>query len=87
MALLAVYTKPDCPLCAGLVAKLTAIQPELGFTLELRDITTRDDWQERYQYRIPVLEVNGRGFPSPQPRITNARLAALLGPALRVETP
>ncbi|WP_396034972.1 glutaredoxin family protein, partial [Candidatus Cyanaurora vandensis] len=51
-----VYTKPDCPLCQGLIARLQEIQPALAFTLELRQ-----DLSER----VPRLVVNGRPFPQP----------------------
>jgi len=82
MSLIIIYTKPDCPLCAGLLAKLMVIQPELGFTLEPRDITAQSVWFEQYQFKIPVLVVNGREFPTPSPRLTPERLKGLLGPNL-----
>lgn len=51
---LVLYSKPGCHLCEGLEEKLRAIDPP-GFDLEIRDITTRDDWFAAYQYEIPVL--------------------------------
>jgi len=51
---LILYSKPGCHLCEGLQAKLEQIQT-LKFDLEIRDITTRDDWFQQYQYEIPVL--------------------------------
>ncbi|NMF84615.1 glutaredoxin family protein [Nodosilinea sp. P-1105] len=48
------YSKPGCHLCEGLAEKLAAAS-HLPFDLEVRDITTRDDWFQRYQYDIPVL--------------------------------
>jgi hypothetical protein len=48
------YSKPGCHLCEGLYEKLVAAS-HLPFELEVRDITTRDDWFQRYQYEIPVL--------------------------------
>ncbi|MGB3202221.1 MAG: glutaredoxin family protein [Nodosilinea sp.] len=48
------YSKPGCHLCEGLEEKLVAAG-HLPFELEIRDITTRDDWFQRYQYEIPVL--------------------------------
>ena len=48
------YSKPGCHLCEGLEEKLVAAA-HLSFELEVRDITTRDDWFQRYQYEIPVL--------------------------------
>lgn len=51
---LVLYSKPGCHLCEGLQEKLEAL-PQLDFSLEVRDITTRPDWFNRYQYEIPVL--------------------------------
>ena len=51
---LILYSKPGCHLCEGLQEKLEQIQ-NLQFDLEIRDITTRDDWFQQYQYEIPVL--------------------------------
>ncbi len=48
------YSKPGCHLCEGLEEKLV-VAAHLPFELEVRDITTRDDWFQRYQYEIPVL--------------------------------
>lgn len=48
------YSKPGCHLCEGLQEKLEQIQT-LDFELEVRDITTRTDWFQTYQYEIPVL--------------------------------
>lgn len=51
---LILYGKPGCHLCEGLQEKLEQIQT-LNFTLEVRDITTCEDWFQAYQYEIPVL--------------------------------
>jgi hypothetical protein len=51
---LILYSKPGCHLCEGLQEKLVQIQ-NLDLTLDVRDITTRDDWFQAYQYEIPVL--------------------------------
>jgi anaerobic glycerol-3-phosphate dehydrogenase len=48
------YSKSGCHLCEGLQEKLEQIQ-SIAFDLEIRDITTRDDWFQMYQYEIPVL--------------------------------
>lgn len=51
---LILYSKPGCHLCEGLQEKLAQVQhPPLQ--IETRDITTREDWFEAYQYEIPVL--------------------------------
>jgi len=51
---LILYSKPGCHLCEGLQEKLEQIQ-NLSFELEIRDITTREDWFGAYQYEVPVL--------------------------------
>ncbi|GAB4236031.1 MAG: glutaredoxin family protein [Elainellaceae cyanobacterium] len=51
---LILYSKPGCHLCEGLQEKLEQIQ-SIPLELEIRDITTRDDWFQAYQYEIPVL--------------------------------
>jgi hypothetical protein len=51
---LVLYSKPGCHLCEGLQEKLAQITT-VEFDLEIRDITTRDDWFQAYQYEIPVL--------------------------------
>jgi glutaredoxin len=61
---LIMYSKPGCHLCEGLQEKLEQIQ-DLEVDLEIRDITTRDDWFQAYQYEIPVLFLVGeRSNPS-----------------------
>ena len=49
---LVLYSKSGCHLCEGLQEKLSQI-PDLS--LEVRDISTREDWFQSYQYEIPVL--------------------------------
>ncbi len=51
---LILYSKPGCHLCEGLQEKLEQIR-SLKFELEVRDITTREDWFQAYQYEVPVL--------------------------------
>ncbi|MEH1779864.1 MAG: glutaredoxin family protein [Nostoc sp.] len=56
---LILYSKPGCHLCEGLQEKLEQIQ-NLSFELEVRDITTREDWFAAYQYEVPVLYLSNR---------------------------
>jgi glutaredoxin len=64
---LILYSKPGCHLCEGLQAKLEQVHaPKLE--LEVRDITSRDDWFQAYQYEVPVLFLVGdkqNGMDSP----------------------
>lgn len=83
---LILYSKPGCHLCEGLQEKLEQIK-ELSFELEIRDITTRDDWFQAYQYEVPVLcdvrrmtnqhEVEEL-LPRPSPRATVQQLQRML---------
>lgn len=81
------YSKPGCHLCEGLQEKLEQIT-SISFNLEIRDITTREDWFNAYQYEIPVLFLsNHRGtedldvlqpIPRPSPRANVRQLEQLL---------
>ncbi|MFM7472260.1 MAG: glutaredoxin family protein [Nodosilinea sp.] len=78
------YSKPGCHLCEGLEVKLRSIQPTIA--LEVRDITSRDDWWQRYQYEVPVLcqvRLTPTGsietpLPRPSPRIPQGKLEQLI---------
>lgn len=87
MTHLILYSKPGCHLCEGLEEKLAQIE-QPNFELEVRDITTRDDWFQAYQYEIPVLCVvtppeNGQQaieqpLPRFSPRASVAQVAQML---------
>lgn len=55
------YSKPGCHLCEGLQEKLAQIP---ALELEVRDITTRADWWQAYQFEIPVLFLARSSAPS-----------------------
>jgi len=82
---LILYSKPGCHLCEGLQEKLDQITT-LSFELEVRDITTREDWFQAYQYEVPVLcRYTGGDFsgaeaqlPRPSPRATPQHLEQML---------
>jgi Glutaredoxin-like domain (DUF836) len=84
---LILYSKAGCHLCEGLQEKLEQIiktqNPPLQ--LEIRDITTNDDWFKAYQYEIPVLFITSNEdnageilIPRPSPRATVRQLEQLL---------
>lgn len=79
---LILYGKPGCHLCEGLEEKLQQIRGVLNFELELRDITSRDDWFNAYQYEVPVLcrETAGKEelLPRPSPRASAAQVQLML---------
>ena len=81
---LILYSKPGCHLCEGLQEKLQQIA-NLDFELEVRDITTRDDWFEAFQYEIPLLfkiaspdDETEQPIPRPSPRATVQHLEEML---------
>ncbi|WGV26918.1 glutaredoxin family protein [Halotia branconii] len=88
---LILYSKPGCHLCEGLQEKLEQIQ-NLNFELEVRDITTREDWLQAYQYEVPVLYLSNRQdaksaksedliempLPRPSPRASVQQLEQML---------
>ncbi|WP_077327975.1 glutaredoxin family protein [Virgibacillus siamensis] len=52
------YTKENCPLCDDAKVLLDLLRPEYPFEMEERDIYTKDDWLEKYQLMIPVVQIN-----------------------------
>ena len=95
---LILYSKPGCHLCEGLQEKLEQIQ-NLKFDLEVRDITTREDWFQAYQYEIPLLfrvqpaRINSTGeaasspeqlLPRLSPRCSVAQLEQMLQKYLQI---
>lgn len=79
---LILYGKPGCHLCEGLEEKLQQICGDLNFDLELRDINSRDDWFDAYQYEVPVLCKESAGkeeqLPRPSPRASVAQVQLML---------
>jgi glutaredoxin len=53
------YSKHDCHLCADALTVLRALQAEIGFDLQERDITADDALHRAYFERIPVIALNG----------------------------
>ncbi len=78
---LIMYSKPGCHLCEGLEEKLAQIS-NLEIELEIRDITTQEDWFKAYRYEIPLLfqKINNQEqpIPRPSPRITVPQLEQIL---------
>lgn len=85
---LILYSKPGCHLCEGLQEKLEQIQG-MKLELEVRDITSREDWFQAYQYEIPVLcrDIAGteETLPRPSPRTSVQQLERMLQKYLPVD--
>ncbi|MBU7586180.1 MAG: glutaredoxin family protein [Nostoc sp. TH1S01] len=85
---LILYSKPGCHLCEGLQEKLEQIleTQNLGVELEIRDITTREDWLMAYQYEVPVMvlanlpgtEAFEQPLPRPSPRANVQQIQQML---------
>lgn len=85
---LILYSKPGCHLCENLQEKLEEIQGDgnspCQFNLEIRDITTRQDWYQAYEYEVPVLYKQAddnsmaEPIPRPSPRISAYQLEQML---------
>ncbi|HIK56321.1 MAG TPA: glutaredoxin family protein [Synechococcales cyanobacterium M55_K2018_004] len=80
---LILYSKPGCHLCEGLLEKLQQITT-LQFDLEVRDITTQQEWFQAYQYEIPVLVLvrSSRDDRAIAPEFAAARLEQVRLPRL-----
>ena len=78
---LILYRKPGCHLCEGLQEKLAQVQ-SLPIKVEIRDITTNQDWFDAYQYEIPVLcqklPDGEKALPRISPRASVAKLEQML---------
>jgi hypothetical protein len=59
------YSKPDCALCDDLLADLVWLQRELDFTIDSQEITNDPVLQEKFQYLVPVLEIDGTLYNPP----------------------
>lgn len=79
---LILYSKPGCHLCEGLQLKLEQVR-QIEFELEIRDITTREDWWTAYEYEVPVLCQKLLGKEKPLPRLSPRANVAKLEQMLR----
>ena len=59
MAIVTVYSKPDCHLCVDAMLALTRLRDELGFELCELDITADEALHRAYFERIPVVALDG----------------------------
>lgn len=88
MVTLILYSRPGCHLCEDLEEKLRAIAATTTdlppFSLEIRDITEREEWMMAYQFEVPVLTLptpNGNDeqpLPRPAPRAAAVQIEQML---------
>ena len=85
---LILYSKPGCHLCEGLEEKLAQVT-NIDFKLEIRDITTREDWFNIYQYEVPVLcqqlPQKEQNLPRLSPRASVKQLEKMLEKSLIIQ--
>jgi glutaredoxin len=55
-----VYHAQGCHLCERALEQVQVLQQELGFELELVDITGDDALEADYREWLPVVEIDGR---------------------------
>ncbi len=56
---LVLYTKGNCSLCLKAKRVLQETQRQQPFRLVEVDITSNEEWYERYKHDIPVVTLNG----------------------------
>lgn len=54
-----IYSRPGCHLCEQLIEEIMPLVRGRA-ELEVLNIDTRQDWQEEYGTRVPVVEFDGR---------------------------
>ena len=54
-----IYSRPGCHLCEQLIEEIAPLLRGRA-RLEVFNIDSRDDWQETYGTRVPVVEIDGR---------------------------
>jgi len=56
---LVLYSRAYCHLCDDMVAALTTLQPQHGFSMAVVDVDADPELEARYDLRVPVLTING----------------------------
>jgi predicted thioredoxin/glutaredoxin len=58
MAVIDVYSRQGCHLCEVLVEDLMELVNRRA-SVRVHDIDSRPDWREKYDVRVPVVELDG----------------------------
>jgi glutaredoxin len=53
------YHAPECRLCERAIEVVTGVQEELGFELDLVDVSGDPGLEARYRAHLPVVEIDG----------------------------
>lgn len=67
------YGKAGCSLCDETRADLDLLAGELEFDRTEIDITTNEEWFDRFRYLIPVIDIDGGELLTPPLTIRRLR--------------
>jgi glutaredoxin len=59
VALITIYSKPDCHLCDRAKEVIDRCRARVEFTVEVVDISQNPELLERYRHEIPVILLDG----------------------------
>ena len=59
MALITIYSKPDCHLCDRAKKVIERCRQKVDFTVEIIDVSQNPELLERYRDDIPVILLDG----------------------------
>jgi len=80
MTQVTLFTKPGCHLCEEVEAVIARVKKRREFELIIRNIVENADDFDRYQYLIPVVQVDGRDiaqYELSEQQLEDALVAAL----------
>jgi glutaredoxin len=69
------YTRPDCHLCDEAMSLLRRLRAEFSFELEEVDIDQNDELLKLYQWRVPVVTLDGREITAAPIDVSDLRRA------------
>ena len=70
-----VYSRPGCHLCEEAIATLRDLRSEYSFDLSEIDIEHDDQLLKRYQWRIPVVDIDGIEVAAAPISVADLRMA------------
>ena len=60
MALITIYSKPDCHLCDRAKEVIERCREKIDFAIEIIDISQNPELLERYRDDIPIILLDGK---------------------------
>ncbi len=77
MKVIDIYSRQGCHLCEVLIEELLPLARG-NFELDVHDVDTREEWQRKYDARVPVVEYDGELIC--QYHLDRQALARIIGP-------